>query len=299
MASYKVIQDIEAEDKILGPLSLRQFIYAGVTIALGFIAFRLFIAQIWYIAIIFLPPMLFFGLLAAPLGAQQSSEIWLLAKIKFFVFPKKRIWSQDGIQELVTITVPKKIEKQLTKGYSESEEQSRLKALADTMDTRGWVIKNVATPFMSGSNDRLFDIDVANNIGDDGDDMFDSRANPQATRLEQMLQQNLQTKREDLLEKVNAPTITYPNSPAVNSPDVSNQIKKHASESGLATKNMNNILSQKKVTEAGPTKQPMTVAPNPDILKLVNNNDLSVATIAHEAGKQTQLPNDEVVISLH
>ncbi|MGH7158305.1 MAG: PrgI family mobile element protein [Candidatus Saccharimonadales bacterium] len=30
MATYKVIQDIEAEDKILGPLTLRQFIYAGV-----------------------------------------------------------------------------------------------------------------------------------------------------------------------------------------------------------------------------------------------------------------------------
>ena len=29
MATYKVIQDIEAEDKLIGPLTLRQFIYAG------------------------------------------------------------------------------------------------------------------------------------------------------------------------------------------------------------------------------------------------------------------------------
>ena len=47
------------------------------------------------------------------------------------------------------------------------------------------------------------------------------------------------------------------------------------------------------------TKPAMTPPPNPDILKLVNNNDLNVATIAHEAGKYKEPPSDEVVISLH
>ena len=42
MATYKVIQDIEAEDKLLGPLTLRQFIYAavaGVSIWLSVISY--------------------------------------------------------------------------------------------------------------------------------------------------------------------------------------------------------------------------------------------------------------------
>ncbi len=33
MATYKVLQDIEAEDKLLGPLTLKQFIFAVVTLA--------------------------------------------------------------------------------------------------------------------------------------------------------------------------------------------------------------------------------------------------------------------------
>ncbi len=41
MSTYKVIQDIEAEDKLLGPLTLRQFIYAAVVLVMGFVAFKL------------------------------------------------------------------------------------------------------------------------------------------------------------------------------------------------------------------------------------------------------------------
>ncbi len=41
MATYKVIQDIEAEDKLLGPLSLRQFIYAVIVVLQIFVVFQL------------------------------------------------------------------------------------------------------------------------------------------------------------------------------------------------------------------------------------------------------------------
>lgn len=34
MASYKVPQDVEADDKLIGPFSFRQFIYLGIA-ALG------------------------------------------------------------------------------------------------------------------------------------------------------------------------------------------------------------------------------------------------------------------------
>jgi len=45
----------------------------------------------------------------------------------------------------------------------------------------------------------------------------------------------------------------------------------------------------------------MTPAPDPAILGLANNDDLNVATIAHEANKakDKKPPDDEVVISLH
>src|SRR3954471_11615528 len=112
MATYKVIQDIEAEDKLLGPLTLRQFIYAAVVAVMGLIAFKLMPVSP-LLAIPFLPPMIFFGMLAAPFGHDQPSEVWMLAKIRFFLKPRRRIWTQDGVQELVTFTVPKKVEKHL------------------------------------------------------------------------------------------------------------------------------------------------------------------------------------------
>src|SRR5688572_2237225 len=109
MATYKVIQDIEAEDKLLGPFSLRQFIYLLIVAVTMFLGYKLASATI-FLVIPLLPIVIFFALLAAPFGRDQSSEVWLLAKIRFIIKPRKRIWNQDGIQQLVTITAPKKIE---------------------------------------------------------------------------------------------------------------------------------------------------------------------------------------------
>src|SRR5665213_3625195 len=146
MAVYKVIQDVAAEDKLLGPLSFKGFIYALIALLCAYINFRLlFIGSPlkWVFILAFLLPMLLFGVLASPLGRDQPTEVWLLSKIKFFFKPRKRIWNQSGIEELVTITAPKKIEQRLTKDISQTEVQSRLKTLASTLDTRGWAIKNV------------------------------------------------------------------------------------------------------------------------------------------------------------
>ena len=41
MGTYKVPQNVEAEDKILGPLSLKQFIYALIGLGWGFLTFAI------------------------------------------------------------------------------------------------------------------------------------------------------------------------------------------------------------------------------------------------------------------
>ncbi len=144
MATYKVIQDIEAEDKLLGPLTLRQFVYAVIVVVQLFIVFKISTAIGNPLPLIpFLPTIGFFGLLAAPFGQNQSSEIWLLAKIRFMLKPRKRIWDQTGMKELVTITAPKTIDHAYTDGLSQTEVKSRLQALANTIDSRGWAVKNV------------------------------------------------------------------------------------------------------------------------------------------------------------
>jgi hypothetical protein len=308
LAQYKVIQDIEAEDKLLGPLSLRQFIYAAITVALGFVAFRIFMTAIWPLGFIFVPPMVFFGLLAAPFGAQQSSEIWLLAKIRFFLKPRRRIWDQTGLKELVTITVPKKIEKQLTKGYSTDEVQSRLKALAATLDTRGWAVKNATAPVYGSSGDRLLDVGETTTqrvTTDVTSDIMDISNSPRAQAMDAMIQKSAQQHRSKVIENVqkyasNTPTTTLSNDDAVLTAQLlaSKQAAQASEPHNIAPRLQNN--NQPQSSKQG--LPPVTATPDPAILNLVENSEgLSVKTVSSQAERirNREASDDEVVISLH
>src|SRR5476651_1493159 len=144
MATYKVLQDIEAEDKFVGPLTLKQFIFAGIAFVCAYLSFFFLTKHAWILVIPLLPVMVTTGFLAFPWGRDQPTEIWLLAKIRFFLKPKRRIWNQSGVEQLVTITVPKRTEPEYVgSNLSQTEVRSRLKALASTIDSRGWAIKNV------------------------------------------------------------------------------------------------------------------------------------------------------------
>ncbi len=205
MATYKVLQDIEAEDKLLGPLTLKQFIFAIITIGIGFIEFKLVTTTAlsvvrWPFVIALLLPMAVFGFLAAPISRDQPNDVWLLARLRFLLKPHIRIWNQDGLSQLVTITVPKKVEKIFTNGLDQTEVKSRLTALASTLDSRGWAIKNVdvnmftqpgylstsdesdrlVAPSTLSVNEPVIDVHAA-------DDMMDARNNPIAQHLDQMV----------------------------------------------------------------------------------------------------------------
>lgn len=144
MAVYKVPQDVEADDKLIGPFSFRQFIYliiVAIAIAIAWGLAQLFVG----LAIIPLPIILFFGALALPLRKDQPMEIYLAAVVSFYIKPRKRLWQADGIQSLVEITAPKVVEVQRVKNLSQSEAERRLSYLADIVDTGGWAIRGVAT----------------------------------------------------------------------------------------------------------------------------------------------------------
>lgn len=218
MATYKVIQDIEAEDKLLGPLTLRQFVYAAIVVVMGFISYKLLPVSPFMI-LLFLPGMIFFGMLAAPFGHDQPSEVWMLAKIRFFLKPRTRIWNQDGLKELVTITVPKHIDKHLTDGLNQVEVKSRLQALASTLDSRGWAIKNVSVNLFTqpsyltnngAVSDRLVDVgslpqEVPNYEVYATDDIMDERNNPTAQHLETMINQSEQAHRQAAMQAMQNP----------------------------------------------------------------------------------------------
>lgn len=144
MNDYKVPQDVEAEDKLLGPFSFRQFIYLIIVALSGLGAFALF--QLFPpLAIIPLPIILFFGALALPIKKDQPMEIYLAAVLSFYLKPRNRLWQPDGVEHLIEITAPKIAEPTRTKGLSQDEAVRRLSYLSDVVDTGGWAIKNAVS----------------------------------------------------------------------------------------------------------------------------------------------------------
>lgn len=215
MATYKLMQDIEAEDHILGPLTLRQFIYGLVATFCGYLSFISIAKHAAFLLAVFVPPMLFCLFFAFPFGKDQSTEVWALAKLRFLFKPRKRIWDQSGVKQLVTVTAPQKIEHDYTDGLSQTEVRSRLKALANTIDSRGWVVKNVnvnlySQPALvaSGTSDRLIDLSNIPQAVPDydvqaSDDMLDESSNPVAQQVSQLIGASTQAHRQQLINELN------------------------------------------------------------------------------------------------
>lgn len=324
MATYKVLQDIEAEDHILGPLTFRQFLYGLSSVFFFYLCFIAITKAIYLLLIFVLPPALFSGFLAFPFGRDQPTEVWALAKLRFIVKPKKRIWNQSGIKELVTITVPKHVEVRLTNGLSQTEVKDRLEALASTIDSRGWVVKNINNlAYATNDNERLINVSaIPQPVPDYEDDpqldMLDEKNNPLAMNINQKIELATQEHHQQIIrslsdqrEQIVQPPIFSNESEAV----LSSKLKAANSMSGLSTSNLHTIstnpkdnnrptesTAQTKPRPKHTTSQPEQPAPksitkqqtkttNPDILKLANDNNLSVATIQHEA--------NEVIINLH
>lgn len=216
MATYKVLQDIEAEDKLVGPLTLRQCIYAAIAAIAGYLSY-IFITNGASFMVAFMLPFIAFGLFFAwPWSKQQSTEVWALAKVRFMVKPRKRVWDQSGIKHLVTVTVPRQVVDPRIRKLSETEVRSRLKALADTIDSRGWAVKNVPLdmyiqPTAQPVSDRLVDpasvmprevpaIDLEHT-----EDMFDYSNNPVAQQFDAKITAADAAHRQELIDIVEHP----------------------------------------------------------------------------------------------
>jgi hypothetical protein len=218
MATYKVIQDIEAEDKLIGPLTLRQFIYAAIACVAGYLSFISVTKHVAFMLVFLVPVALSSAFFAFPWKGEQPTEIWALAKIRFLLKPRRRIWDQSGAQELVTVTVPKHIQVDYTNGLSQNEVHSRLRALADTIDSRGWAIKNSnlnvysqpALVMTEPTSDRLLgpsalpeqvsglDIQAA-------DDMLDETSNRVAQQVDTMIEASAKAHRSKIVESLSRP----------------------------------------------------------------------------------------------
>ena len=206
MAVHKVPQDVEADDKFLGPLSFKQFLFfggAGIGAYLTFIT----ITKVWPVSIVLALPTLFFGALAFPWSKEQPTELFLASRIRFLIKPRKRIWNQSGVKDLVNITVPIREAHIYSDGLSQGEVRNRLSALATMVDSRGWAVKNIHNTFANDDiSDRLVEapakLDEKATIVDATPDVFDDSAGTIARQFDNMIKMSDQERKSATIKLV-------------------------------------------------------------------------------------------------
>ena len=304
MSVYKVPQDVEAEDKLLGPFSFRQFVFLiiaviGIAIAYGLSTILL------PLAIIPVPIILFFGALALPLKKDQPMEVYLAAVISFMLKPKKRLWQPDGIERLVEVIAPKVEEKNYGNNYDQAEVQRRLSYLANLVDSQGWSIRGVNNPNSSMRADLFNEGQAANDILDENSTTaqnINHLINQSDVRRRHEVIQKMQTGQSATPPPVQPPQPSQPDNPAPATPLQMNPYP-------TMRQSILNPISRQSAT---PTSTPIQTQPttmpqssvnevSPAIIELANNHDLSIETIAREANRiqqENKLSDEEVVISL-
>jgi hypothetical protein len=334
MAVYKVPQDVEADDKLLGPFSFRQFIYliiVAIGMAVLFFLFRLSIVAGFIGTIPIVPIIILFGAIALPLKKDQPMETYLLAIVRFNLKPRMRLWSTDGSMALVDITAPKVVEEQRFKNISGAEAESRLSYLANIMDTRGWASRGVP----GGAATAAVPLSPLAGAADT-EDILDESANVSRS-FEQLLAKNDETRRKDVMDRMHNPqppqspydaswqgqqappaddgvSLTYNPYPSAIHQHVLNPLGDKAAASGqkpmappessqqaakpAAPAAQGEQATDKQKAAKEPTKASLDQVP-PDIIRLAENKDLNISAIANEAHRiQKKADSDEVVISL-
>ena len=302
MSVYKVPQDVEAEDKLLGPFSFRQFVFLiiaviGIAIAYGLSTILL------PLAIIPVPIILFFGALALPLKKDQPMEVYLAAVISFMLKPKKRLWQPDGIERLVEVIAPKVEEKTYGNNYDQAEVQRRLSYLANLVDSQGWSIRGVNNPNSSMRADLFNEGQAANDILDENSTTaqnINHLINQSDVRRRQEVIQKMQTGQSATPPPTRTPQPSQPDNPTPAAPLQMNPYP-------TMRQSVLNPVSERPAASAPAQTQPTTTPQSsvnevsPAIIELANNRDLSIETIAREANRiqqENKLSDEEVVISL-
>ena len=276
MATYKVPQDVEAEDRLLGPFTFRQFVYLLIAAIAGALAAALF--QIFpLLAILPLPVIIFFLILALPLKKDQPMETYLAAIVSFYMKPNKRFWRPGQGETTIQITAPKIVEKSRTRDISEEEASHRLSFLSNLVDSEGYAIR--------GNHNGNF----TENFIADTEDVNDLMDDSQNQNLINLMQKEKVARHAEIINQMKA---AINNTENVMGPAT---ISSHQATLG------SNPFTQNQSTPNQPTPNPFTqnqtiqsantlTNRNQSILNsnyqnLANNQNFSINTISKEANR--------------
>lgn len=254
MAEHKVPQDIEAEDKILGPFSFRQFVYLIIAAAAGAVAFALG-RLLLPLAIIPVPIVLLFLVLALPLRKDQPMETYLAAMIRFMFTSRVRLWDPDGTETMVEITNPRIDDDPINNKVQGQDAINRLSFLSEIEDTQGWATRGVI-------NNTALNDDLAAAASQTADAMDDSTV---ATQFNRLLARSDKSLRSTAIATMNQARVGSPTvAPAqIATPTVAAPAISPADEAATEA-----LLAQRKPTEYSVTNnirekiiQPLSVKP--------------------------------------
>lgn len=257
MATYKVPQDVEAEDKLLGPFTFRQFIYLLISAAGIAIIFGLF--QIFpLLAIIPIPFTFFFLILALPIKKDQPMEVYLASIASFYLKPNTRRWTPGQKETTIKITAPKIVEKPRARNITEEEASTRLSFLSNLVDSEGYAIRgnsNFNEDFIAENNNII--------------DILDQDSNQ---NINQMIAKEQQNRHAALISNMKAaisnadqnlpPTFTQNNT---------------QTQFTTQPQYVNGFINQTSATQV-----------NQGLQNLANNQDFTIDTISKQANRLTQ-----------
>jgi len=139
---YKIPQQIEIEDKILGPFTLRQFLYmivGGVTVYILF----LIVGQInivLFFTIAFPIALLTLGLVFIKIN-ERPFAMFLGYFLAFMIEPRIRIWEKSTRVKKIMVqskTESEQSKREVARRTKKGLVRSRLEELAMIVDTKGW-----------------------------------------------------------------------------------------------------------------------------------------------------------------
>lgn len=304
MAQYKVPQDVEADDKLLGPFNFRQFVYLLIAGGLVGIAVGLF-QLLPLLAIIPVPFILFFLALALPLRKDQPMETYLSALLSFYTKPRTRTWEPGQKENTIIIMAPKIEKESLARDITGEEATHRLSFLADIVDSEGRAIK-------MGSNlpSNPVNSSVSAEIMEEANLATDIYETTHFDNLGDTIVQDEMNRHQDVINEMRA---------AIIKSNEGNTILKHSNVDAATNmrfkeekKEEDTMVTlepdveqrveksvEKPVEEDVEKEQTPQTAQKSSIIELANNPDFSVATIAKEANRINQKEEGEVFISLH
>ncbi len=136
---YKVPQDVQREDTIIGPITIKQL---GILGGGGAVAYVIYVSLVkTYFWQVWLPPVVIVAGITLAFAFLKIHNLpfhkFLMNFIEYHILPKQRIWIQGTATPFISsFDQPKEVKKE-KKQKMEKKKQKSLEELTDIVDTHG------------------------------------------------------------------------------------------------------------------------------------------------------------------